>query len=59
MVKKLTGWGIKGKPFSREQFKNTFIKGSHKMSYKQYLIDISPKNYRTPRQKLGLKTAMR
>jgi hypothetical protein len=33
----LTGWGKKGRPFSKKEFDNSYLKKNNKMSYKTYL----------------------
>lgn len=45
--KRYIGWGYKGRPFSRKEFKNSFLKQrSEKFSYEDYLKEIA-------RQKMG------
>ena len=56
---KFTGWGRKGKPFTREEFKKSHIKksfGGKRYSYKQYQKDIRP---RSKRLKKFLKISMK
>ena len=58
MAKLYTGWGNKGKPFTRSQFLKSAIRRSYgkKFTYKQYLKDLNPKNARLKR---ALKLAMK
>jgi len=54
-----TGWGTKGRPFTREQFKKSYIRksyGGKRYSYKQYIRDVKP---RSPRLRKFLKVSMR
>jgi len=41
VMKKITGWGIRGRPFSQSEFKRSHIKTAHKLSYTGYLSDIA------------------
>ena len=58
---KLTGWGIKGKPFTKEQFLKSHIrqklfKGE---GYKEYMKDVKETlRSRNKKLKRALKTAM-
>jgi hypothetical protein len=61
MARKNTGWGKNGRPFSEKEFKNSYIKESHKnFTYNQYLKEVlktlSSKNKRL---KESLKRGMR
>ena len=60
MVKMYTGWGRNGRAFTREEFKNSYIRrsfGGKKYSYAQYIRDImTPKGKKL---KSALRAAMR
>ena len=52
-MKKLNvGWGKKGKPFTIEQFKKSYIRksfGGKNYSYKEYIKDINPRGLKAKR----------
>jgi hypothetical protein len=58
MVKLFTGWGNRGKPFTREQFLKSHIKKSYgrSFSYLQYKKEIA--SPRSKKLKHALKIAM-
>ena len=36
-VKKLAGWGTRGRPFSPTEYKKTYLKSKVRMGYSEYL----------------------
>jgi len=38
-MKRLTGWGTRGRPFSPAEYKKSFIKKNLKMTYPAYLCN--------------------
>ena len=59
MVKKMfVGWGIKGKPFTREQFKKSYLKKSSKQTYPQYMETIREQK-KSPRLRKSFKWTMK
>ena len=60
MTRLIVGWERKGKPFTREQFKKSYIRksfGGSNFSYKQYLRDIA--ELRRKRLRMVLKPSKR
>jgi len=39
--RKITGWGMRGRPFSPKEYENSYIKKSFKESYAKYLKDYA------------------
>ena len=42
LIRRLTGWGTKGRPFSQSEFNRSYIKKNiHSLSYSRYLMEVS------------------
>ena len=51
IVRKLTGWGTRGRLFSEKEYNRSFIKSSLKMNYSSYLKEVS-KTYSSRNKRL-------
>jgi len=59
--RKFAGWGMNGKPFTKLQFANSYIKTAHKpFSYAQYIAEVrTALKSRSVKTKRGMRAAMR